>query len=81
MGQRSVGVVPRPSFTLRLFLPDVAPHALYQLRALLPGLTLTPLGLDIPLTDRAPEEILAVLLRCGVTARATRIVADRSASG
>jgi hypothetical protein len=34
----------------------------------------TPLGLEIPLGDRAPEEILALLLRHGITARATRIV-------
>jgi hypothetical protein len=63
---------------LRLFLLDQPSPALARLRAVLPAHTVTPLGLEIPLGDHAPEEILALCLRCGVTARATRIVERRS---
>ncbi|HLG06127.1 MAG TPA: hypothetical protein VI383_08255 [Gemmatimonadales bacterium] len=59
---------------LRLFLLDRPPEGLARLRAALPEHTSTPLGLEIPLGDRAPEEILALCLSCGVTASATRIV-------
>ena len=65
---------------LRLFLPDASPPALAELRRLLPGLVATPLSLEITLEDRAPEEILALCLRLGVTARATRI-GNRPSSG
>ena len=65
---------------LRLFLPELTSASLARLRQLLPGLVLTPLGLEIPLDSRAPEELLAVFLRCGVTARATRIM-ERTPSG
>jgi hypothetical protein len=65
---------------LRLFLPELTPGALARLRQSLPGLVLTPLGLEIPLDNRAPEELLALFLRYGVTARATRIMA-RAPSG
>lgn len=50
------------------------------LRVLLPELVTTPLGLEIPLRDHGPEEILALCLRFGVTARATRIV-ERACPG
>lgn len=65
---------------LRLFLPDVTPAGLARLEASLPGLVLTPLGLEIPLRDLAPEEILSLFLASGVTVRATRITV-RAASG
>ena len=65
---------------LRLFLLDGPRAGLERLRTSLADLTPTPLGLEIPLDDRAPEEILALLLRHGITARATRIV-DRPRSG
>jgi hypothetical protein len=45
-----------------------------ELCAGLPEARLTPVGIDVSLTDRAPEEVLALCLRLGVTARATRIV-------
>ena len=61
---------------LRLFLPDGSPPALTALRTLEPGLRFTPLGFEIPLQDRAPEEVLALCLRCGITARATRVVPE-----
>ena len=66
--------------TLRLFLLDAPPGGLDRLRSRIPELIPTPLGLEIPLAEWAPEEILALCLRCGVTARATRIV-QRSVSG
>lgn len=65
--------MPASGAVLRLFLPELSPEALVRLRAALPGLLLTPLGFEIPLEDRAPEEILSLFLRYGVTARATRI--------
>ncbi len=65
---------------LRLFLPELSTAALARLRQSLPGLVLTPLGLEIPLDNRAPEELLSLFLRCGVTARATRITV-RAPSG
>ena len=65
---------------LRLFLPELTSASLARLRQSLPGLVLTPLGLEIPLENHAPEELLALLLRCGVTARATRIT-GRAPSG
>jgi len=65
---------------LRLFLLDGPPGGLTRLLAGSADLVRTPLGLEIPLGDRAPEEILSLLLRHGITARATRIV-DRPPSG
>ena len=65
---------------LRLFLLDGPPGALTRLIATSPDLVPTPLGLEVRLNDRAPEELLALLLRHGITARATRIV-DRPPSG
>jgi hypothetical protein len=62
---------------LRLFLLDTPVPGLPALRAALPPHVATPLGLEIPLIDREPEELLALCLRYGVTARATCIV-DRS---
>jgi hypothetical protein len=58
---------------LRLFLLD---HNLEieRLRTVLPPHLATPLGLEIPLIDHEPEEILALCLQHGVTARATSIV-------
>ena len=50
------------------------PGRISRLLASSTDLVPTPLGLEIRLGDRAPEEILALLLRHGVTARATRIV-------
>ena len=65
---------------LRLFLLAGPRGGLDRLLASFADMRPTPLGLEIPLEDRAPEEILALLLRYGITARATRIV-DRPASG
>jgi hypothetical protein len=65
---------------LRLFLLTGPRGGLERLRASLADVRATPLGLEIPLDDRGPEEILALLLRYGITARATRIV-DRPRSG
>jgi hypothetical protein len=65
---------------LRLFLPELRSGALAGLQRSLPGMVLTPLGLEIPLNNRAPEEILSLFLRYGVTARATRITV-RAPSG
>ena len=62
---------------LKLFLLEAPRPALPALRALLPGLVSTPLGLEIPLGDRGPEEILALCLRFGVTVRATCILPRR----
>lgn len=62
---------------LRLFLPEAPPGGLTRLSALLPGATRTPLGFEIPLDDHLPEEILALCLSCGITARATRILEPR----
>ena len=58
---------------LRLFLLD-HPSGIEGLRAALPPHRVTALGLEIPLTEHGPEEILALCLQYGVTARATRIV-------
>lgn len=58
---------------LRLFLLD-HPSGIDRLRAALPPHRTIPLGLEIPLTDHEPEEILALCLQHGITARATRIV-------
>lgn len=63
-----------PATALRLLLPEVPDRGLAELRALEPELRFIPLGFDIPLRDRAPEEVLALCLRCGITARATRVV-------
>ncbi|HEV8600346.1 MAG TPA: hypothetical protein VGQ69_13370 [Gemmatimonadales bacterium] len=59
---------------LRIFLLDAPTPALAQLCAALPGLVSTPLGLEVPLCEHGPEEVLALCLRFGITARATRIV-------
>jgi len=72
--------MPAPHAVLRLFLLDGPPGGLNRLLDATSGLVRTPLGLEIRLGDRAPEEILALLLRHGITARATRIV-DRPPSG
>lgn len=73
--------MPESPAVLRLFLPEVSPRALDRLRALIPGLVLTPLGFEIPLQDLGPEEILALILRYGITARATRIIGTGAAAG
>jgi hypothetical protein len=72
--------VPESTAVLRLFLPELNSAGLCRLRRALPDLVLTPLGLEIPLNNRAPEELLALFLRHGVTARATRITV-RTPSG
>ncbi len=69
-----------PHPVLRLFLLDGPPGGLTRLLAGSSDLVRTPLGLEVSLNDRAPEEILALLLRHGITARATRIV-ERAPSG
>jgi hypothetical protein len=66
------GVAPQP--VLRLFLLDASAAALASLTAALPGVIRTPLGLEVPLRELNPEEILAQCLRLGITARATRIL-------
>jgi hypothetical protein len=63
-----------PQLVLRLFLLDASAAALAALTAALPGVVRTPLGLEVPLRDLGPEEILAHCLRLGITARATRIL-------
>ena len=65
--------MPAPDPVLRLFLPEVTAPALEHLRRAIPGIAITPLGLEIPLADLGAEEILSLFLRHGVTARATRI--------
>jgi hypothetical protein len=65
--------MPAAAPVLCLFLLD-HPSGLDRLRAALPAHLATPLGLEIPLIDHQPEEILALCLQCGVTARATRIL-------
>ena len=65
-------VAPQP--VLRLFLLDASAAALASLTAALPGVIRTPLGLEVPLQDLNPEEILAHCLQLGITARATRIL-------
>jgi hypothetical protein len=72
--------VPASEPVLRLFLLEAPCPAVAALRVLLPELVTTPLGLEIPLRDHGPEEILALCLRFGVTARATRIV-ERACPG
>jgi len=72
--------VPRSETVLRLFLPEAPAGAVAGLRVVLPELVSTPLGLEIPLRDHLPEEILSLCLRFGITARATRIL-ERSCSG
>lgn len=59
---------------LRIFLLEAPTPALAQLSAALPELVCTPLGLEVPLGEVGPEEVLALCLRFGITARATRIV-------
>ena len=59
---------------LRIFLLDAPTPALSLLSSAVPGIVRTPLGLEVPLSDLGPEEILALCLRFGITARATRIV-------
>jgi hypothetical protein len=68
------------ALVLRLFLPEGQPAAFGRLQAMLPSMRRTPLGLEVPLGEVAPEEILALCLRAGLTARATRIV-ERTPSG
>lgn len=63
-----------PELVLKLFLLDAAAPALASLSAALPGVIRTPLGLEVPLREIGPEEILALCLRLGITARATRIM-------
>jgi hypothetical protein len=63
-----------PEPVLRLFLLEGPSPGVAGLEAAIPELICTPLGVDIPLHDRGPEEILALCLRFGVTARATCIV-------
>ena len=58
---------------LRLFLLEHY-SGIERLRAALPPHRMTPLGLEIPLGEFDPEEILALCLQHGVTARATSIV-------
>ena len=65
---------------LCLFLPEAEPAAFGHLQQLIPGMRRTPLGLEVPLGEIAPEEILGLCLRVGLTARATRIV-ERTLSG
>ena len=63
---------------LRIFLPDAPPGGLARLLAGVADGRLTPIGIEIPLAGQAPEEILSLCLRFGVTARATRIVTKPS---
>jgi hypothetical protein len=69
-----------PSTVLRLFLPHGSADGMAALTAALPGTVSTPLGLDIPLDERAPEEVLALCIQWGITARATCIF-ERGRSG
>lgn len=63
-----------PEPVLRLFLLEGPGPGMAGLKAALPELVCIPLGVEIPLHDRGPEEILALCLRFGITARATCIV-------
>lgn len=71
--------MPLAQAVLRIYLIEAPPAALEQLRAALPGLVVTPLGLEVPLDQLGPEEVLACCLRFGVTAQATRIVGSSPA--
>jgi hypothetical protein len=59
---------------LRIFLLDAPTPALAQLCEGASGRCQHSAGLEVPLGDLGPEEVLAVCLRFEITARATRIV-------
>jgi hypothetical protein len=61
---------------LRLLLPRLSSPALARLEREFPGAVLGSGILDVPLADRAPEEVLALCLRCGVTPRGSRVLGD-----
>jgi hypothetical protein len=65
--------MPDAPFHLELLFPDAGARALARLADALPGLRVTPIGLDIPLVELGAEEALAVCLRLGVTCRGTRV--------
>jgi hypothetical protein len=66
--------MPDTPLHLQLILPEVSSRSYARLAEALPGLRLTPIGLDIPLIDLGAEEALAVCLRLGVTCRGTRVI-------
>jgi hypothetical protein len=59
---------------LRLLEPRLSGPAFHRLRREIPGAARTRGALDLPLAEHSPEELLALCLRLGVTARGTRIV-------
>ena len=59
---------------LRLVLPSLSGPAFGRLLQELPGAVRGPGILDLPLAEHGPEELLALCLRFGVTARGSRIV-------
>jgi hypothetical protein len=59
---------------LRLVEPRLSDPLFGRLRRELPGAVRAPGRLDLPLTEHGPEELIALCLRCGVTARGSRIV-------
>lgn len=66
--------MPAAALHLQLILPEISPLAYVRLAEAIPGLSATPIRLDIPLVDLGPEEAISVCLRFGVTCRGTRIV-------
>ena len=63
-----------PVPVLRLLEPRLSDPAFHRLHREVPGASRTRGALDLPLADHGPEELLALCLRFGVTARGTRIV-------
>ena len=59
---------------LRLFSPRLSGPAFHRLRRELPEAVRGPGRLDLPLAEHGPEELIALCLRFGVTARGSRIV-------
>jgi len=59
---------------LRLVAPRLSDPAFGRLRLELPGAVRAPGRLDLPLAEHGPEELIALCLRFGVTARGSRVV-------
>lgn len=59
---------------LRLFRPRLSDLAFLRIQRELPGSIHLPGALDLPLEEHGPEELIALCLRLGVTARGSRVV-------
>jgi len=71
--------MPEPALHLQLIFPEMSSHSYARLAEAIPGLSATPVGIDIPLVELGAEEALAVCLKLGVTCRGTRVVASAGA--